>query len=124
MNGNHTVARCESVTLATLQTVFAALAQHRVVLEQMLSRTGMVLAVVECPEQADIGAITQATLRCFRRAVPAAVPGILFLSGGQSAHISSQRMNAICHAGGVSWKESSSFGRVKQRNCKSIVSFY
>lgn len=114
MNGNHTIARCEQVTLTTLQAVFAALAQHRVALEQMLLKTGMVLPGAECPEQADLETVTQATLRCFRRAVPAAVPGILFLSGGQSAHISTQRMNAICHVGGAPWKLSFSFGRALQ----------
>jgi fructose-bisphosphate aldolase class I len=114
MNGDHTIARCEAVTLTTLQAVFAALVRHGVVLEQMLLKTGLVLSGAECPEPADLPTVTAATLRCFRRAVPAAVPGILFLSGGQSAHASTQRMNAICRVGNAPWKLSFSFGRALQ----------
>ena len=73
MDGNHTLARCEEVTRATLKTVFAALYDHRVVLEQMLLKTGMVLSGADCPEQADVAIVAETTLRCLRRTVPAAV---------------------------------------------------
>ena len=114
MDGNHTLARCEEVTSTTLQTVFAALFDHRVVLEGMLLKTGMVLSGKDCAEQADAGKVAEATIRCMRRAVPAGVPGIVFLSGGQSDVAATKRLNAICRADGVPWKLSFSFGRALQ----------
>lgn len=114
MNGSHTIARCEEVTNAALESVFAALFEHRVVLELMLLKTGMILSGAECPQQAEVGEVTEATLRCFRRTVPAAVPGIVFLSGGQSDEAATQRLNAICRAGDVPWRLSFSFGRALQ----------
>jgi fructose-bisphosphate aldolase class I len=114
MDGSHTIARCEEVTSATLKSVFAALFDHRVVLEAMLLKTGMVLAGKGCSRQAEVGKVAEATLRCLGRAVPAAVPGIVFLSGGQSDVAATERLNAICRAGGVPWKLSFSFGRALQ----------
>jgi fructose-bisphosphate aldolase class I len=114
MDGNHTLARCEAVTTATLKAVFAALFDHRVVLEQMLLKSGMVLSGKDCPQQADIPEVAAATLRCFRRTVPAAVQGIVFLSGGQSAVAATERLNAICRAGEVPWKLTFSYGRALQ----------
>jgi len=114
MDGDHTLARCEEVTIVTLQAVFAALCEHRVVLEEMLLKTGMVLSGKDCPEQADLAKVAEATIRCLRRTVPAAVPGIVFLSGGQTDVAATERLNAICRAGGVPWKLSFSFGRALQ----------
>ena len=114
MDGGHTLARSEEVTGATLKTVLAALCDHRVVLEQMLLKTGMVLSGKDCPQQADVGQVAAASLRCLRRAVPAAVPGIVFLSGGQSDVAATARLNAICAAGGAPWTLSFSFGRALQ----------
>ena len=114
MNGSHTIARCEEVTNAALQKVFAALFEHRVVLELMLLKTGMILPGADCPKQVDVAEVAEATLRCFRRSVPAAVPGIVFLSGGQSDEVATQRLNAICRASGVPWRLSFSFGRALQ----------
>jgi fructose-bisphosphate aldolase, class I len=114
MDGSHTLARCEEVTSVTLKTVSAALFDYRVVLEALLLKTGMVLSGKGCPQQADVGKVAEATLRCLGRAVPAAVPGIVFLSGGQSDVAATERLNAICRAGGVPWKLSFSFGRALQ----------
>jgi fructose-bisphosphate aldolase class I len=114
MDGNHTIARCEEVTKETLQAVFAALFHHRVVLEQMLLKTGMILSGAECPEQADDEIVAKATLRCLYRAVPVAVPGIVFLSGGQSDQAATQHLKAICRVGNAPWKLSFSFGRALQ----------
>src|ERR1043166_3391817 len=114
MNGSHTIIRCEEVTNAALESVFAALFQYRVVLELMLLDTGMILSGAESPQQAEVGEVAEVTLRCFRRAVPAAVPGIVFLSGGQSDEVATQRLNAICGAGDVPWRLSFSFGRALQ----------
>ena len=114
MDGGHTLARCEEVTSATLKTVFAALFDHRVVLEAMLLKTGMVLSGKDCPQQGDVGQVAEATLRCLRRAVPVAVPGIVFLSGGQSDVAATERLNAICQHSGLPWRLSFSFGRALQ----------
>jgi fructose-bisphosphate aldolase class I len=114
MDGNHTLARCEEVMSVTLQVVFAGLFAHRVVLEAMLLKTGMVLSGKDCSRQADPEMVAGATIRCLRRAVPAAVPGIVFLSGGQSDVAATERLNAICRMDGVPWKFSFSFGRALQ----------
>ena len=114
MDGEHTVARCEEVTSAALKSVFAALFDHRVVLETMLLKTGMVLAGRDCSRQVDVGKVAEATVRCLGRAVPAAVPGIVFLSGGQSDLAATERLNAICRLDGVPWALSFSFGRALQ----------
>jgi fructose-bisphosphate aldolase class I len=114
MDGGHTIARCEEVASATLGSVFAALVFHRVMLEGMLLKTGMVLSGEKCASQAGISEVAEATLRCFRRSVPAAVPGIVFLSGGQRPIEATQRLNAICRAQGLPWKLTFSFGRALQ----------
>jgi len=114
MDGDHTIARCEEVAGATLRSVLDALLDHRVILEQMLLKTGMILAGPECPQQAGVAEVAGTTLRCLRRFVPAAVPGILFLSGGQSDEAATERLNAICNAADVPWKLSFSFGRALQ----------
>lgn len=114
MDGNHTIARCEEATSATLKVVFATLFDQRVGLEAMLLKTGMVLPGKDCPQQASVEEVAEATIRCLRRAVPAAVPGIMFLSGGQSDVVATERLNAICRTGGAPWKLSFSFGRALQ----------
>jgi fructose-bisphosphate aldolase, class I len=114
MDGNHTLARYEEVTRAALEGVFGALFDHRVALEGMLLKTGMVLSGKDSPEQAEAEKVAEATIRCLRSAVPAAVPGIVFLSGGQSDVAATERLNAICRVGGVPWTLSFSFGRALQ----------
>lgn len=114
MNGGHTIARCEEVTNAALESVFTALFQYRVVLELMLLKTGLILSGTECQQQAEVGEVAEATLRCFRRAVPAAVPGIVSLSGGQSAEAATLRLNTICTSREIPWRLSFSFGRALQ----------
>ena len=114
MDGRHPLERCEEVTSAVLKTVFAALFEQRVRLEALLLKTGMVLSGKDCPQQADVGTVAAATIRCLRRTVPVAVPGIMFLSGGQSDVAATERLNAICRAGGGPWQLSFSFGRALQ----------
>ncbi len=114
MDGPHTLARCEEVVGLTLQATFAGLLAHRVTLEAILLKTGMVLSGKEGARQADADDTAVATLRCLRRAVPAAVPGIVFLSGGQTDVAATERLNAICRAGDVPWKLSFSYGRALQ----------
>jgi fructose-bisphosphate aldolase, class I len=114
MDGDHSLARCEEVTASTLKSVFGALKEHRVVLEHMLLKTGMVLSGKDCPTQASVSEVAEATLRCLQRSVPAAVPGIVFLSGGQNEKEATQRLNAICKGGGAPWKLTFSYGRALQ----------
>jgi len=114
MNGSHTIDRCEEVTNVVLETVFDALSKYGVVLERMLLKTGMILFGAECPQQAAVDEVAERTLRCFRRTVPAAVPGIVFLSGGQPDELATVRLNAICKSIEPPWRFSFSFGRALQ----------
>ena len=114
MDGNHTLARCEEVMGTTLQTVFAALAVQQVTLEGMLLKTAMVLPGSDSPRLATPSMVAEATLRCLRRTVPPAVPGIVFLSGGQTDLAATERLNALCAAGDAPWKLTFSFGRALQ----------
>src|SRR5262245_11905147 len=83
MDGSHPIERCEEVTGVVLHTVFNALFEQDVVLEGMLLKPNMVVAGKACTSQPSVEEVAMATLRCLRRHVPAAVPGIVFLSGGQ-----------------------------------------
>jgi fructose-bisphosphate aldolase class I len=114
MDGDHSIDRCEEVTTVTLNNVFDALFVHRVTLEQTLLKTGMVLSGKDSSRPANLAQVTEATIRCLRRSVPAAVPGIVFLSGGQSDEAATQRLNAICAVNDIPWKLSFSFGRALQ----------
>ncbi len=114
MTGDHPLERTEEVTNATLHAVFAALFDQRVQLEAMLLKPAMVLPGIDCPQPASDEEIATCTVRCLRRAVPAAVPGIVFLSGGQSPEQATQRLAAINHAGEVPWALTFSFGRALQ----------
>jgi fructose-bisphosphate aldolase class I len=115
MDGAHTIERCEEVTEAVLHAVFAALVEQRVHLEGMLLKPNMVLSGKACPRQAGPEEVARATVRCFRRAVPAAVPGVVFLSGGQGDEQATANLNAM-NALGVHhpWELSFSYGRALQ----------
>ena len=112
--GSHTLARCEEVAGIVLQSVFTALFEQRVMLEGMLLKTAMLLPGTASQQPTAVAEVAEATLRCLRRGVPAAVPGIVFLSGGQSDVVATERLNAICRTGGAPWKLSFSFGRALQ----------
>jgi len=114
MDGSHDLAASEEATSRTLRTVFETLANHRVVLESMLLKTGMVLPGKESSNQSNVSEIAEATMRCLLRSVPAAVPGIVFLSGGQEDVEATERLNAICALPSGPWKISFSFGRALQ----------
>jgi fructose-bisphosphate aldolase class I len=114
MDGAHTIERCASVTEEVLATVFHALHRHRVLLECMLLKPNMVLPGKDCPQQATPEVIAAATLSCFRRTVPAAVPGINFLSGGQTDEDATANLNAINAQGPQPWQLSFSYGRALQ----------
>ncbi len=95
MDGEHTLERCGEATEEVLQTVFNQLYAQRVTLEGMILKPNMVLPGLTCPQQAAVDEVADATVKCLLRAVPAAVPGIAFLSGGQSAELASARLNAM-----------------------------
>ncbi|MES1255335.1 MAG: class I fructose-bisphosphate aldolase, partial [Acidobacteriota bacterium] len=114
MKGPHTISHCAEVATAGWQRVFAALAAHRVVLEHMLVKTGMMVSGTNCPEPAGVAVVAETTVRVLRRVVPAAVPGIVFLSGGQRSDAATARLEAICNVGRAPWRLSFSFGRALQ----------
>ncbi len=114
MEGDHTIERSFEVTSRTLHAVFTELRDQRVQPEGMLLKPNMVLSGYECPEQASHEEVAAETLRCFRRHVPAAVPGILFLSGGQSDEDATANLNAMNAMGEHPWQLSFSYGRALQ----------
>jgi fructose-bisphosphate aldolase class I len=115
MDGAHGIDRCEEVTGAVLHTVFDALFKQGVSLTSMLLKPNMVIAGAQCPRPASVPEVATATLRCLRRHVPAAVPGIVFLSGGQSDRLATAHLNAINRlAAEKPWKITFSYGRALQ----------
>jgi fructose-bisphosphate aldolase, class I len=114
MDGPHTIERCYEVTEHTLHKVFDALYDQRVPLEQILLKPNMVLSGTECKTQADVTRVAEETLRCFYRVVPAAVPGIVFLSGGQSDELATAHLSKMNEIGGGPWELSFSYGRALQ----------
>jgi fructose-bisphosphate aldolase class I len=95
MDGDHTLDKCREVTDKVLRTVFSELFAQRVMLEGMILKPNMVLPGLACPKQESVQEVADATVNCFLRAVPAAVPAIAFLSGGQSPELASARLNAM-----------------------------
>ena len=95
MDGDHTLEQCARITEAALHTVFIQLYRQRVLLEGMILKPNMVLSGKDCPTQAGVEEVADATVSCLLRAVPGAVPGVAFLSGGQSAQLASARLNAM-----------------------------
>lgn len=115
MDGAHGLARCEAVTDEVLEEVFHQLFLQGVALEGMLLKPNMVVAGQDCPEQPSVQEVAEATLRCLRRCVPSAVPGIVFLSGGQDDRLATVHLNAINQQPGPKpWAISFSFGRALQ----------
>jgi fructose-bisphosphate aldolase class I len=115
MEGSHAIERCEEITGNVLHAVFHALFEQGVTLEGILLKPNMVLAGKECRRQASVEEVATATVRCLRRHVPAAVPGIVFLSGGQSARLATAHLNAINRLPDPRpWKISFSYGRALQ----------
>jgi fructose-bisphosphate aldolase class I len=116
MDGDHTIERCEEVTDRVLTTVFNALFMQRVHLEGIVLKPNMVIAGKKCAVQASPQQVADATLRCLRRRVPAAVPGIAFLSGGQSEAEATLHLSLMNRAGAPPWQLSFSYGRALQQS--------
>ena len=122
MDGEHTLERCSEVTEEVLRTVFNQLYTQRVMLEGMILKPNMVLPGLTCPKQEAVDEVADATVRCLLRAVPAAVPGIAFLSGGQSAELASARLNAmnVRFKSRLPWALAFSFARAIQQPALEI----
>jgi len=115
MDGSHSIERCEEVTTMVLHAVFQAVFEQRVALESMLLKPNMVVPGKASPRPTSVQEVATATLRCLLRNVPAAVPGIVFLSGGQSDRLATAHLNAINRLPGPKpWKISFSYGRALQ----------
>jgi len=122
MDGGHTLQRCSEVTEEVLRMVFSQLYTQRVVLEGLILKPNMVLPGLNCPKQESVDEVSDATVRCLLRTVPAAVPGIAFLSGGQSGELASARLNAmnVRFKSRLPWELSFSFGRAIQQPALEI----
>jgi fructose-bisphosphate aldolase class I len=122
MAGEHTLERCGEVTEEVLRTVFHQLHAQRVMLEGMILKPNMVLPGSTCPKQETADDVADATVRCLLRSVPAAVPGIAFLSGGQSAELASARLNAmnVRFKSRMPWALAFSFARAIQQPALQI----
>ena len=114
MDGDHTIERCYQATAETLGSVFAALRRHRVRFDGMLLKPNMVLSSSTYPEQAGVREVAEATVRCLRDHVPASVPGIVFLSGGQSDELATAHLDAMNRLDAQPWQLSFSYGRALQ----------
>ncbi len=122
MEGDHTLERCREVTEEVLRNVFIQLNCQRVLLEGMILKPNMVLSGLTCPAQASVDEVADVTAKSLLRTVPAAVPGIAFLSGGQSSELASARLNAM-NAGFKSrlpWALAFSFARAIQQPALEI----
>jgi len=122
MDGAHTMERCCEVTEEVLRTVFNQLYSQRVMLEGLILKPNMVLPGLTCPTQETVDEVANATVKCLLRAVPAAVPGIAFLSGGQSGELASARLNAmnVRFKSQLPWALAFSFARAIQQPALEI----
>jgi fructose-bisphosphate aldolase class I len=114
MDGDHGIERCEEVTDRVLDAVFQQLFAHRIHLEGIVLKPNMVIAGKKCPRQSSVEEVALATIRCLRRHVPPAVPGIAFLSGGQSETEATAHLDRMNRIGGVPWQLTFSYGRALQ----------
>ncbi len=122
MDGEHTLERCGEVTEEVLERVFNQLRSQRVMLEGLLLKPNMVVPGLTCPTQETVDEVADTTVRCLLRAAPAAVPGIAFLSGGQSAELASARLNAmnVRFKSRLPWALAFSFARAIQQPALEI----
>lgn len=114
MDGDHTLERCESVTEHTLNRVYKALHEHRVLLEGTILKPNMVVSGKDCKAQANVKDVAAATLRVLKRTVPSAVPGIAFLSGGQTDELATAHLSTMNESGPHPWQLTFSYGRALQ----------
>jgi fructose-bisphosphate aldolase class I len=114
MDGGHSIERCEEVTNATLKAVFDALADHRIYLEGMVLKPNMIISGKKASNRASPEIVAESTVRCLKRHVPPAVPGIAFLSGGQSSEEATLHLSLMNKLGPLPWNLTFSYGRALQ----------
>jgi fructose-bisphosphate aldolase class I len=114
MDGDHDIDRCYIATEWTLKRVFEQLYDQRVALEGMVLKPNMVVAGKKCAKRASVGEAAEKTLKVLKACVPAAVPGIAFLSGGQSDEEATAHLDAMNKNGGLPWRLTFSYGRALQ----------
>jgi fructose-bisphosphate aldolase class I len=118
MDADNTIERCHEVTELTLKTLFHELYKQRVVIEHTILKVNMVVSGKKCPEQAGVEQVTDLTVKCLKATVPAALPGIVFLSGGQSAELATVHLNRMnAKYPNLPWPLSFSYGRALQDPC-------
>lgn len=114
LEGSHTIERSEEVTEATLRATYAALAAHNVSSEHTILKSSMVVSGKSCPRQAGVDEVAERTVRVLKRTVPAAQPGVVFLSGGQSDVAATAHLNAMASMKGLPWPLTFSYSRALQ----------
>ena len=114
LDGSHTIERCEEVTEATLRATYAALAAHNVSIEHVILKTSMVVSGKSCARQAGVDEVAERTVRVLKRTVPAAQPGVVFLSGGQPDVPATAHLNAMAAMKGLPWPLTFSYSRALQ----------
>ena len=114
MDGSHTIERCYEVTKDTLTKVFEELTEHKVDLKGICLKPNMVIDGKECSKKSSSEEIAKMTINCFKETVPSEVPGIVFLSGGQSEIEATENLNEINKIDGTPWNLSFSYGRALQ----------
>ena len=115
MDGDHDIETCYEVTEVTLRALFDALYNQNVMLEGTILKASMVVPGKDCPEQASVEEVAESTLMCLKSAVPAILPGIVFLSGGQSDEDATAHLDAMNRMGPNPWPLSFSYGRAMQQ---------
>jgi len=114
MDGTHTLDACYEVTEATLRNLYNEMYEQNVLLEGSILKASMVVAGKDCPEHADVNEVARATVECLLNTVPAAVAGVVFLSGGQGNEEATAHLDAMNRLGGFPWPLSFSYGRALQ----------
>jgi fructose-bisphosphate aldolase class I len=114
LDGDHTIERCEDVTEETLRACYAALAAHRVAPEHQILKASMVVSGKNNARQAGVDEVAERTVRVLKRTVPAAAPGVVFLSGGQSDEAATAHLNAMASMKGLPWPLTFSYSRALQ----------
>lgn len=120
MDGGHDIGRCAEVTEAVFHEVFNELVLQGVYLEGMLLKPNMVISGIDCPQQAIAHEVARLTVRTMKRCVPAAIPGLVFLSGGQIEVQATENLNAMNTLGPQPWQLSFSFGRALQHSALKV----
>ncbi len=115
MDGDHDIETCYDVTEATLRSLFNALYEQNVLLEGTILKASMIIAGKDCPDQAGVDEVAESTVMCLKSTVPSILPGIVFLSGGQTDEQSTAHLDAMNKLGNLPWPLSFSYGRAMQQ---------